>query len=190
MSLYCLVIKGEVMSDATGLPGSYKNISNFYYLPADQVIDLSWAGYEGEGFWPAIIDATPDYSINQKLEKVFTANGSGAFMGSKTVTISFNIVTLSQSEYDTRINSLEAQIRVIRDNYLRLTDFTQLADAPISTEAKSDFITFRQQLRDILDNVTDPTTIVWPIIPTSATNITIPPFPPVPTYKNGLSIPL
>ena len=173
------------MSDVTGLPGSYRNISNFYYLTANEVVDLSWAGYDGEGFWPATIEAQPDYDINQKLEKAFNLNEAN-----KTVTISFNIVALSPSEYQQRINGLNAQIRVIRDNYLRLTDFTQLSDAPISAEAKSDFVTFRLQLRNILDNVTDPTTIVWPTIPTSAPNITIPPFPPVPTYKNGLSVPM
>lgn len=185
MSLYCLVINDVVMSDANGLPGSYKNISNFYFLTAQEVVDLSWAGYDGEGFWPAIINEQPDYNINQKLERAFTLNTAN-----KTVTINFNIVTLSPTEYQQRINSLESQIRVIRDEYLRLTDFTQLSDAPISAQAKSDYVTFRQQLRDILENVTDPTTIVWPDIPTSAPNITIPPFPPVPTYKNGFSVPM
>jgi hypothetical protein len=162
------------MSDVTGLPDSYRNISNFYCLPESSSVDLSWAGYDGEGFWPATIEAQPDYDINQKLEKVFNLNESN-----KTVTIRFNIVALSPSEYQQRVNGLNAQIRVIRDGYLRLTDFTQLSDAPISVEAKSDFVTFRLQLRNILDDVTDPTTIVWPTIPTSAPNIVIPPFPTI-----------
>jgi len=178
MSLYCLVIDNEVKSDVTGLPGSYKNISNFYCLPADQVTDLTWAGYPGEGFWLANIESKPDYSINEKLERVLTPN-----IGDKTVLITYTKATLTPSEYQQRIDSLEAQVRVIRDDYLRLTDFTQLSDAPISSEAKADFIVFRQQLRNILVGVTDPTTIVWPPIPTSAPNITIPPFPPVPSYK-------
>jgi len=174
MSLYCLVINNVVMSDVTGLPDSYRNISNFYCLPESSSVDLSWAGYDGEGFWPATIEAQPDYDINQKLEKVFNLNEAN-----KTVTISFNIVALSPSEYQQRVNGLNAQIRVIRDGYLRLTDFTQLSDAPISVEAKSDFVTFRLQLRNILDDVTDPTKIVWPTIPTSAPNIVIPPFPTI-----------
>lgn len=184
MSLYCLVINNVVMSDANGLPGSYKNISNFYFLTAQQVVDLSWAGYVGEGFWPALFNEQPDYNINQKLERAFTLN-----LENKTVTISFNIVELTPGEYQQRVDSLEAQIRNIRDQYLRLTDFTQLSDAPISAQAKSDYVTFREHLRNILDNVTDPTTIVWPPIPTTAPNISIPPFPPVPTYKNGFSVP-
>ena len=184
MSLFCLVIDNVVKSDANGLPGSYRNISNFYFLQDSQVLDLTWAGYPGEGFWPAIIESMPDYNINQKLERILTAN-----IANKVVNVTFDIVQLNPSEYQQRINSLEAQVRNIRDQYLKLTDFTQLSDAPITSQAKSDFVTFRQQLRDILKNVTDPTTIVWPTIPTSAPNIEIPPFPPVPTYKNGFSLP-
>jgi hypothetical protein len=178
MSLYCLVINNVVQSDVTGLPGSYKNISNFYCLPESQVVDLSWAGYTGEGFWPATIVSKPDYTIEQTVERVFTPDSN-----SKTVLVTYKTVNLSPTEYQNRISSLTTQVKVIRDSYLKLTDFTQLSDAPISLESKNDFITFRQQLRDLLNNVTDPTTIVWPVIPTSAPNIVIPPFPPVPSYK-------
>ena len=103
--------------------------------------------------------------------------------------LSYNIITLTEQEYNSRIKSLEAQIRTTRDNYLKLTDFTQLADAPITDIAKEDYKVFRQQLRDILNNVTDPSKVVWPPIPTSAPNIEIPPFPPVPSYKNGIMPP-
>jgi hypothetical protein len=54
-------------------------------------------------------------------------------------------------------------------------------DVPFSSQVKAEFATFRQQLRD-LPNVNDPTTIVWPSIPTSV-NINLLPFPPVPSYK-------
>jgi hypothetical protein len=69
-----------------------------------------------------------------------------------------------------------------RDQYLLLTDFTQLSDAPISDIAKNDFKTFRQQLRSMLD-IPDVTQAVWPTIPTSASNISLPPFPPMPTFN-------
>lgn len=184
MSLYCLVINNQVQTEPAPLPGCYKNISNFFCLSDQDVVDLACSGYPGEGFWPATINPEPDYSITQKTERQSFAN-----IVNRTVTISFTVVELSQSEYNSRINSLESRIRTIRDEYLRLTDFTQLSDAPITSQAKSDFVTFRQQLRDILNNVVDPTTITWPAIPTSAPNITIPPFPPVPSYKNGLMLP-
>jgi hypothetical protein len=178
MSLYCLVINNVVQGDITGLPGSYKNISNFYYLPESQVKDLSWAGYSGEGFWPATVESKPDYTIEQSVERTFTPNSAN-----KTVLVSYKIINLTPTEYQNRISSLTTQVKVIRDSYLKITDFTQLPDAPISQEAKSNYANFRQQLRDLLNGVTDPTTITWPTIPTSAPNIDIPPFPAVPSYK-------
>ena len=122
--------------------------------------------------------------FRSKLEQVSTPN-----ISEKTVTVSYNIITLTEQEYISRIKGLESQIRIIRDNYLKLTDFTQLADSPITAEAKEDYRIFRQQLRDILNNVTDPSKVVWPPIPTSAPNIEIPLFSPVPSYKNGIMPP-
>ena len=69
-------------------------------------------------------------------------------------------------------------ILLIMEGYLKLTDFTQLADAPISDQAKTDFLTFRQQLRSMFD-IEDYSQLTWPTIPSSAPNITIPPFPPI-----------
>ena len=74
---------------------------------------------------------------------------------------------------------------MIRDQYLVITDFTQLSYSPISDAAKLDFKNFRQQLRTMLD-IPDITQAVWPTIPTSAPNITIPPFPPMPSF-DGVS---
>jgi hypothetical protein len=71
---------------------------------------------------------------------------------------------------------------MIRDQYLVITDFTQLSDAPISDAAKLDFKNFREQLRTMLD-IPDITQAVWPTIPTSAPNISIPPFPPMPSFN-------
>jgi len=97
--------------------------------------------------------------------------------------VTYTIKTLTAQELSERVEVLRSQIRMIRDRYLSLTDFTQLSDVPFSTQAKSEFATFRQQLRD-LPNTSDPTTIIWPSIPTLV-NINLPPFPPVPTYRSS-----
>lgn len=185
MSFYCLVIDNKIVSEPMPLPACYKNISNFYCLSDQEVVDLTWSGNPGEGFWPATVNPPCDYTISQKLKRNIDLN-----LVDKRVTVTFTTVDLTTQEYTNRINFIENQIRSIRDNYLRLTDFTQLPDAPISSAAKTDFVNFRQQLRDILNNVVDPTTITWPTIPTSAPNIEIPAFPPVPDYKNGLIPPV
>ena len=85
---------------------------------------------------------------------------------------------LTEIEIDIKNKKMRASYVPIRDSYLKLTDFTQLSDAPITEQAKSDFLIFRQQLRSMFD-ISDYSQLAWPSIPTSAPNIVIPPFPTI-----------
>jgi len=55
------------------------------------------------------------------------------------------------------VSAINAQIlselRVKRDALLKDSDFTQVADAPLSTEDKALWATYRQALRDLPENV-------------------------------------
>jgi hypothetical protein len=53
-------------------------------------------------------------------------------------------------------------IRAQRDAKLAASDWTQLADAPVYTEA---WATYRQELRDLPQVQTDPFNITWPVEP-------------------------
>ena len=55
-----------------------------------------------------------------------------------------------------------AEVRAIRTNYLYECDWTQLPDAPITTEKKAEWTAYRQALRDLPDIVTDPFNVTWP----------------------------
>lgn len=57
------------------------------------------------------------------------------------------------------------QKRIERDEILRETDWTQMADAPLSTAQKTAMSTYRQQLRDLpaLPGFPD---VPWPVPPT------------------------
>lgn len=46
------------------------------------------------------------------------------------------------------IDELKAQVRAVRDSYLQETDFTQLPDAPFTSEEKAQYAQYRQYLRD------------------------------------------
>jgi hypothetical protein len=46
------------------------------------------------------------------------------------------------------IDELKTQVRAVRDSYLQETDFTQLPDAPFTTEEKAQYSEYRQYLRD------------------------------------------
>lgn len=57
------------------------------------------------------------------------------------------------------------KIRTQRNQLLWETDYTQLPDTPISTEKKTEYTTYRQQLRDLPQQTSSPDDIVWPTRP-------------------------
>lgn len=173
---YVLVVNNHIVSTPAQLPNNYKNISNLFALSDEQLSDLSWSG-NNEGFWIVNSDPFPTINIHQKIETSWTLD-----IQNKTCQESYTVVDITPSEEEIRINRIKSSIRITRDQYLLLTDFTQLSDAPISDTAKNDFRIFRQQLRSMLD-IPDITQAVWPTIPTSASNISLPPFPPMPTFN-------
>jgi hypothetical protein len=158
------------------LPTNFLNVSNFNNLETSDpslLLNLSWLGRPDLGFWLAVFDVKP--SVNY-YKKIITTNTINQI--EKTVTVSYTELDLTPEELDAKRTKIKSMNVPIRDSYLKLTDFTQLADAPISDQAKTDFLTFRQQLRSMFD-IEDYSQLTWPTIPSSAPNITIPPFPPI-----------
>ncbi len=173
---YVLVVNNEIVSTPAPIPNNYKNISNIFALPDEQLSDLSWSG-NNEGFWLVTSDPVPTMTIKQKIETTYSLN-----IQNKSCHQSHTVVSVEPHEEEVRINLIKSNIRMIRDRYLLITDFTQLSDAPISENSKLDFKTFRHQLRIMLD-IPDITKAVWPDIPTSASNINIPEFPSMPSFN-------
>jgi hypothetical protein len=56
-------------------------------------------------------------------------------------------------------------LRSQRNNKLSACDWTQLPDSPLSTQEKEDWATYRQALRDLPDNTSDPDSPTWPTEP-------------------------
>ena len=158
------------------LPTNFLNVSNFNNLETSNpslLLNLSWLDRPDLGFWLAVFDVKP--SVNY-YKKIITTNTINQI--EKTVTVSYTELDLTPQELEAKRTKIKSMNVPIRDSYLKLTDFTQLADAPISDQAKADFLTFRQQLRSMFD-IEDYSQLTWPTIPSSAPNITIPPFPPI-----------
>jgi hypothetical protein len=62
---------------------------------------------------------------------------------------------------------IRENIRVRRDDFLKNSDWTQLADSPLSEADRSAWAAYRQELRD-LPQVSDPRSIDnWPTPPTA-----------------------
>ena len=61
-----------------------------------------------------------------------------------------------------------ADVRLVRNQKLRLSDWTRLDDTGLSEESKSEWAIYRQSLRDITENlegITDLNDVVWPETP-------------------------
>ena len=56
-------------------------------------------------------------------------------------------------------------LRTKRNTLLAESDWTQLSDSPLTTEQKSSFATYRQDLRDITDDYSSPVDVIWPTKP-------------------------
>lgn len=52
------------------------------------------------------------------------------------------------------------ELRTIRNNLLFFSDWTQLPDSPLSQVQVSNWVSYRQSLRDITENTTDPKILV------------------------------
>ncbi len=72
-------------------------------------------------------------------------------------------------EWKLNINGLLKVIRQQRNSLLYKTDWTQLPDAPLTSEQVAESVTYRQALRDItmtnFDNYISPDDVVWPTPP-------------------------
>lgn len=60
---------------------------------------------------------------------------------------------------------LLAAMRAERDRGLRASDWTQMADSPLSSAAREEWRLYRQALRDLPATITNPASIDWPTPP-------------------------
>ena len=70
---------------------------------------------------------------------------------------------------DAKVQARTAQawtaLRTERNALLAACDWVALADAHLSQDKKDAWFTYRQSLRDLPENATDPTQVTWPVSP-------------------------
>jgi len=76
--------------------------------------------------------------------------------------IEFSIVEKSQEEKDKYIAEASTMHRIRRNELLAESDWTQLLDAQLTESEKQSWAVYRQQLRDLTDQVGFPLSISWP----------------------------
>lgn len=175
----------EIITGPIFLPENFGTTSGFNNLEKNDpalLLDLTWAGYPDYAFWKFVDQTKPPCTVNQKIKP-----SNILYVEFKEVRAEYTVANLEPSDIETLNNIFINSVTPTRDQYLKLTDFTQISDAPLSAEAKNDYLVFRQQLRSMFE-VDHLYTVTWPQIPTSAPNIVIPAFPPLPKYNPDQNI--
>jgi hypothetical protein len=67
-----------------------------------------------------------------------------------------------------KLDAAWTSLRTERNARLAATDWVALADAHLSQDKKDAWFAYRQALRDLPDEVTDPMNVDWPLDPTQA----------------------
>jgi len=68
-------------------------------------------------------------------------------------------------EFEMAFSTMD-EVRQERDRLITETDWTQTLDCPLPDEKKTEFLAYRQSLRDIPQTYTNPDDVVWPTKPT------------------------
>ena len=101
---------------------------------------------------------TVDYTT-QRIEEGTPALVDG------TWTQVWNTVDLTSDEVQAATDAKAASVRNQRDELLAASDWTVLADSPLSTSKKTEWKTYRTALRDISSASGFPYTMSWPTKP-------------------------
>lgn len=149
MKTYCLVDDNRIVRGPVLLPKSWNNISNFNMLD-----DITLKSY---GWVPHIFveTAIPGQIIEGSTFEIFD---------DKVVEtqISRNKTPEEQEEF---LNQQWNCIRKERNYALYLCDWTQLNDNGISSEKKDEWATYRQKLRDLTSQFSNPENVEYPVDP-------------------------
>jgi hypothetical protein len=147
---YCYVEDGKIIKGPVLLPKVWNNISNFNLLDEVTLISYGWLPHtfietakEGQIIEGSTFEVFPDKIIETQISR-----------------------DLTQEELQERINFNWKIFRAIRNYALKVSDWTQIPDSPLSPANKQLWATYRQQLRDITVNKDTPDGLVLPADPT------------------------
>lgn len=147
---YIQVVDGQVQGYPRTLPKNAHNVSNFYLLPQEKLLEYGW--------YPVRFVPNPN-----KTETSVVTGQNFVVEGNEVVQYE-QVREKTQEELDQESLQMWENVRNERTRYLEECDWTQLPDTPLTEEQKIQWQTYRQQLRDITTQQ-DPYNIVWPIKP-------------------------
>ena len=146
---YIEVENGEIKGYPRPLPQNWADVSNFYLLENERLRQYGW--------YPV------RFVPSEKTNNDIVTGQSFVIEGTEVVQYE-QIRPKTQDEINQEINQLWENIRNERNQLLLECDWTQLSDSPLTAEKKTEWQTYRQELRDIT-NQSDPKNIIWPTKP-------------------------
>lgn len=146
---YIRVVDGQAIKPDRPLPRNWENITNFYLFDNETLKSYGWFPYRIE------------YA---NIPSGWKPNGFHIEVGENEVVEYQDIIEKTEEDIQTDIRNQWSEIRSTRNTFLTDSDWTQLADSPLSELKKEQWRVYRQELRDITlqDDVFN---IVWPIKP-------------------------
>lgn len=118
--------------------------------------DLKWLEY-------GLYETTPAPAVGDKYEKIVP----GALeLGADSVwRQSWDVIEMTTEEKAAVEGQQASRIRSEVQAKLQASDWTQLPDAPLGTEKKTEWVGYRAKLRDVSEQEGFPWEVVWPEAP-------------------------
>ena len=148
---YILVENGNIVGYPRSLPTTWNNISNFNIIEKERLLEYGW--------YPVRFIPNPN-----KNENTVTI-GNDYVIESTEVLQYEKIRQKTQDEINQEYQQEWENIRLQRNQLIYECDWTQLQDAPLSPSKLAEWMTYRQQLRDIPNVYSNPYQVEWPIKP-------------------------
>lgn len=147
---YCLVVNNQIIEGPCTLPQNSSNVSNFNILSNEELKTYGWLPYR-------VIDVKQE-------NQVLVQSVIDIFANEVVETKIYRDMILSEIEERNQnlIKNKWDRIRQKRNRLLKESDWSQLNDSPVDKLLWSNY---RQELRDVPQNYSDPDTVIWPTTP-------------------------
>lgn len=124
----------------------------------DDFVNLPKAEYNAQGWYDLEPTPGPEIDINavNRFEVYLDAENIARYRWTTTMKTGEELADAIARKW--------LSVRIQRTELLASSDFTQVADAPVTDEKRAEWSAYRQALRDITSQA-DPFNIAWPVSP-------------------------
>ena len=123
---------------------------------------MDYTLYNSSGYWlgHASCSNANDIPTVETTQQVVSGH-----YDSNTMLVSGSVVPATGAALDAYSEKILEILRSSRNAVLAKSDWTQAADSPLSDAKKAEWATYRQALRDLPANTSDPANPTWPTPP-------------------------